>query len=131
MLPCTPLHALLMLELDFPVVATSGNRGGEPIVTDEHEAPERLAGIADLFLVHDRPILRPVDDSVVRVIAGREAVLRRARGYAPLSLAFPAPAGTEPVLALGAHQKSTHRTCRRWTDRARPSYRRARGTRNA
>ncbi|MGF6812952.1 hydrogenase maturation protein HypF [Paraburkholderia sp. Clong3] len=107
MLPCTPLHALLMLELGFPVVATSGNRGGEPIVTDEREALERLAGIADLFLVHDRPILHPVDDSVVRVIAGREAVLRRARGYAPLSLALPFSAGAEPGLALGAHQKST------------------------
>ncbi|MDM8355498.1 carbamoyltransferase HypF [Pandoraea communis] len=107
MLPSTPLHVLLMLELGFPVVATSGNLGGEPIVTDEREALERLAHIADLFLVHDRPILRPVDDSVVRVIAGREAVLRRARGYAPLSLAFPFPSDTEPVLALGAHQKST------------------------
>lgn len=104
MLPYTPLHALLMRELDFPIVATSGNRGGEPIVIDERAALERLAGIADLFLVHDRPILRPVDDSVVRVIAEREAVLRHARGYAPLALACPAAA--EPAAALGAHQKS-------------------------
>lgn len=105
MLPCTPLHELLMLELGFPVVATSGNRGGEPIVTDEQEALERLAGIADFFLVHDRPILRPVDDSIVRVMAGREAVLRCARGYAPL--VFACPTATEPGLAVGAHQKNT------------------------
>ncbi|HEX7683947.1 MAG TPA: carbamoyltransferase HypF [Trinickia sp.] len=104
MLPYTPLHELLMRELGFPIVATSGNRGGEPIVTDERAALERLAGMADLFLVHDRPILRPVDDSVVRVMAGREAVLRLARGYAPLALACAAAA--EPALALGAHQKS-------------------------
>ncbi|MDA8249333.1 MAG: carbamoyltransferase HypF [Rhodospirillales bacterium] len=102
MLPATPLHYLLMRELGFPVVATSGNRGGEPIATDEAEALERLAGIADLFLVHDRPIVRPVDDSVVRVIAGRETVLRHARGYAPQSFPAPSPA---PCLALGGHQK--------------------------
>ena len=83
MLPYTPLHHLLLAELGFPVVATSGNRSDEPICTDEHEALARLAGIADLFLVHDRPIVRPVDDSVVRVIAGRPTVFRRARGLAP------------------------------------------------
>jgi hydrogenase maturation protein HypF len=102
MLPATPLHHLLLRELGFPVVATSGNRRSEPIVTDETEAPTRLGGIADLFLVHDRPILRPVDDSVARLIAGRETVLRHARGYAPQ--VFPAP-DAAPCLALGAHQK--------------------------
>ena len=66
MLPYTPLHHLLLADLGFPVVATSGNRSDEPIVTDEREALTRLAGIADVFLVHDRPIVRPVDDSVVR-----------------------------------------------------------------
>ncbi len=104
MLPYTPLHHLLMGELKFPVVATSGNRGDEPIVSDEAEVLERLAGLADGFLVHDRPILRPVDDSVVQVLLGRESVLRCARGYAPLSLAH--PAATTPALALGSHQKS-------------------------
>lgn len=84
MLPYTPLHHLLMRELGFPIVATSGNLSDEPICTDEHEALHRLAGIADLFLVHNRPIARHVDDSVVRVLMGRELVLRRARGYAPL-----------------------------------------------
>jgi hydrogenase maturation protein HypF len=84
MLPYTPLHHLLMAELGCPVVATSGNLSDEPICTDEREALERLAGIADLFLVHNRPIVRHVDDSIVRVMMGRELVLRRARGYAPL-----------------------------------------------
>jgi hydrogenase maturation protein HypF len=108
MLPYTPLHHLLLAELGFPVIATSGNVSDEPICIEEREAIERLDGIADLFLVHNRPIARPVDDSVVRILAGRELVLRRARGYAPLpiglaSLRAPAPS----VLALGAHLKNT------------------------
>lgn len=105
LLPYTPLHHLLLRELDFPVVATSGNLSDEPICTDEHEALVRLCGIADLFLVHDRPIVRHVDDSIVRVVAGREQVLRRARGLAPLPvhLSHPVPA----LLALGAHLKNT------------------------
>jgi hydrogenase maturation protein HypF len=85
MLPYTPLHHLLMRELGGPIVATSGNVSDEPICTDEHEAPSRLAGIADFFLVHNRPIVRHVDDSVVRLMAGRELVLRRARGFAPFA----------------------------------------------
>lgn len=104
MLPYTPLHHLLMSELKFPLVATSGNRGEEPIAFAEDEVLTQLAGLADAFLIHDRPILRPVDDSVVQVVLGRETVLRCARGYAPLSLAHP-PART-PVLALGGHQKN-------------------------
>jgi [NiFe] hydrogenase maturation protein HypF len=106
MLPCTPLHHLLMSGLGFPVVATSGNLSDEPISTDEHEALKRLHGMADFFLVHDRPIVRHVDDSVVRVMMGRELVLRRARGYAPLpvatSLSF-----ESPLLAVGAHLKNS------------------------
>lgn len=105
MLPYTPLHHLLMNELGFPVVATSGNLSGEPICTDENEALTRLNGIADVFLVHDRPIARPVDDSVVRVMAGTECVLRRARGYAPLPVEL---AEAMPVMiASGAHLKNT------------------------
>ena len=77
----------------------------EPIVTDEAEAIDRLAAIADAFLVHDRPIVRPVDDSVVRVVCGRELVLRRSRGYAPAPIAVDRmPAG---ILALGGHLKTT------------------------
>jgi hydrogenase maturation protein HypF len=84
MLPYTPLHHLLLSLLAFPIVATSGNLSDEPICTAEPQALERLGRIADLFLVHDRPIVRHVDDSIVRVMMGRELVLRRARGYAPL-----------------------------------------------
>lgn len=105
LLPYTPLHHLLMRELDFPVVATSGNVTDEPIVTDETEALARLAGIADLFLVHDRPIVRPVDDSVARVVCDRALILRRSRGYASaLIAASDLPAG---ILAVGGHLKTT------------------------
>ena len=116
MLPYTPLHHLLMAELGFPVVATSGNLSDEPICTDEREALERLGGIADVFLVHNRPIVRHVDDSIVRVMLDRELVLRRARGYAPLPInVLPASrwqdkqncrqAGST-ILAVGAHLKN-------------------------
>ena len=105
MLPYTPLHHLLMRELGFPVVATSGNLHDEPIVTDEAEAVEAIAGIADRFLVHDRPIERHVDDSVVRVQLGREMVMRRARGYAPLPVIV--KRALPPLLAVGGHLKNT------------------------
>jgi hydrogenase maturation protein HypF len=104
MLPYTPLHHLLMRELGFAIVATSGNLSEEPICIEEREAVRRLRGIADVFLVHNRPILRHVDDSVVREMGGRELVIRRARGLAPLPVhvddALP------NVLAVGAHQKN-------------------------
>jgi hydrogenase maturation protein HypF len=105
MLPCSPLHHLLMRANPFPVVATSGNRSDEPIAIANDEARARLAGIADEFLTHDRTIARACDDSVTRISRGRAMVLRRARGYAPL----PVPAGRElpPVLAVGAHLKNT------------------------
>jgi hydrogenase maturation protein HypF len=105
MLPCTPLHHLLMRDLARPVVATSGNLTDEPICTDEREALARLGGVADRFLVHDRPIVRHVDDSIVRVLGGREMVLRRARGYAPLPV--PLPSEPPPTLAVGGHLKNT------------------------
>lgn len=105
MLPYTPLHDLLMQELGFPVVATSGNRSDEPICIDENEAQKRLGGIADLFLVHNRPIVRHSDDSVVRVVLGQELVLRRARGYAPLPVLLKHE--VPPILAVGAHLKNT------------------------
>ncbi len=120
MLPSTPLHHLLLADLGFPVVATSGNRSDEPICTDEREALDRLRGLADSFLVHNRPIARHVDDSIVRVAAGRELVLRRARGFAPLPVVLPEgsgfrgrqdadSAGRTPacVLGVGAHLKNT------------------------
>ena len=107
MLPYTPLHHLLLDELGFPVVATSGNRSEEPICIDECEALQQLRGIADLFLVHDRPIAQPVDDSVARVVCRREQILRRARGYAPLPFHIGDQQSSAPVLAVGAHQKNT------------------------
>ncbi len=105
MLPYTPLHHLLMQELNAPVIATSGNISDEPICIDESEALERLSGLADIFLVHDRPIHRHVDDSIVKMSGERMVILRRARGYAPL----PMEADRElPVmLAFGAHLKNT------------------------
>jgi len=111
MLPYTPLHHLLMAELDFPVVATSGNLSDEPICIDENEAVERLGEIADLFLIHNRAIARPIDDSVVRIICGQEMVLRRARGYAPLPISIPTKSNNsnweKSVLAVGGHLKNT------------------------
>jgi hydrogenase maturation protein HypF len=106
MLPYTPLHHLLMSLLQSPVVATSGNLSDEPICVDEKEAMARLAGIPDLFLVHNRPIVRHVDDSIARIIAGREQVLRRARGFAPLPIQIASPVGPR-ILAVGAHLKNT------------------------
>ncbi len=105
MLPYTPLHHLLLRELDFPVVATSGNLADEPICTDETEALARLGHIADAFLVHDRPIARHVDDSVAWIVAGAPRLLRRARGYAPLPITLPQEVPT--ILAVGAHLKNT------------------------
>ena len=106
MLPAMPLHHILMHDLGFPVVATSGNRSDEPICTDEREAVERLSGIADAFLVHNRPIVRHVDDSIVRVMMGREMVLRRARGYAPLPVQVEGARGKR-FLAVGGHLKNS------------------------
>ena len=105
MLPYTPLHHILMNELEFPVVATSGNLSDEPICIDEREALSRLHDIADVFLVHNRPIVRHVDDSVLRVMMGRELVLRRARGYTPLPITVQFK--HRPVVAVGAHLKNT------------------------
>ncbi|MCP3962368.1 MAG: carbamoyltransferase HypF [bacterium] len=105
MLPYAPLHHLLLRRIGFPVVATSGNLSDEPIATDNSEAIERLRGIADLFLVHDRPIARHVDDSVARVLEGAPRLVRRARGYAPLPVMLKEPVPT--ILAVGGHLKNT------------------------
>jgi hydrogenase maturation protein HypF len=106
MLPYTPLHHLLFPSVaNMPLVMTSGNRSDEPIAYGD-DAPDQLAGIADLFLVHDRPIHVRCDDSVMRLVDGIELPLRRSRGYAPrpIELPFPCP---RPLLAVGGQLKVT------------------------
>ena len=110
LLPYTPLHVLLLGAAGDPgpdvLVMTSGNLSGEPIVTDDEEARDRLGDLADAFLVHDRPIQVPCDDSVARVVAGVELPVRRSRGHAPLPVR-PARSTSTPVLATGADLKNT------------------------
>ncbi|MFO7700668.1 MAG: carbamoyltransferase HypF [Acidimicrobiia bacterium] len=105
MLPTTPLHHLLIDAFGGPLVATSGNRSDEPIATDDEEALARLGSFADGFLLHDRPIERHVDDSVVWTVDGHSRVLRRARGYAPMPIAL--ESDIPPIVAMGAHLKNT------------------------
>ncbi len=108
MLPNTPLHHLLLGRLDRPLVMTSGNLSSEPQVTDNDDALSRLRGIADAWLMHDREIVNRLDDSVVQIVDGRPAVLRRARGHAPAPLQLHADfAAAAPVLATGADLKNT------------------------
>jgi hydrogenase maturation protein HypF len=106
MLPYTPLHHLLVREVGTPIVLTSGNVSDEPIAYRDEDAFERLSGIADSFLVHNRPIHIRTDDSVSRLFRDRELLVRRSRGYAPqpLSLPWPFP---RAVLATGAELKHT------------------------
>jgi hydrogenase maturation protein HypF len=107
MLPTTPLHRLLFAPFDGPLVMTSGNLSDAPQETDDDRALDRLGGIADGFLLHDRPIAVRIDDSVARVVAGRPRTIRRARGLAPAPL--PLPPGfdrTPPILAMGGQLKA-------------------------
>ncbi len=114
-LPYTPLHRLLLDRADMPLVMTSGNVTDEPIATGNDEAMERLAGIADIFLLHNREIVQRSDDSVVRRVAGKTYPIRRARGLVPAPIVIKglsqrAPRGVlrnVPVLGVGAEIKST------------------------
>lgn len=108
MLPYTPLHTLLLQDLDAPIVLTSGNISDEPQCTGNGEARDKLAGIADYWLLHDRAIVNRLDDSVLRVMDGKIRLLRRARGFSPEALAL--PPGFEQsgnILAMGAELKNS------------------------
>jgi len=110
MLPYTPLNHLLMKDLNMPIVATSANLSEEPICIDEIEALERLKGIADYFLVNNRPIVRHIDDSIVRVVKDREMIMRRARGFAPLPVQVESRennSNDKTILAVGGHLKNS------------------------
>jgi hydrogenase maturation protein HypF len=114
MLPYSPLHHLLLADAGVPLVMTSGNVSDEPIAYHDDDARARLAAIADLFLVHDRPIETRTDDSVVRALrvgaasgVPQSAVLRRSRGFVPAALALPGGGTPRPLLACGAELKST------------------------
>jgi len=106
MLPYTPLHHLLMSRIQQPLVLTSGNLTDEPVTYEDANAKERLGAIADAFLTHDRKIQTRCDDSVVRVVRGREYPVRRSRGYAPEPIAV-SRAFVAPVLAAGPELKHT------------------------
>ncbi len=106
MLPYAPLHHLICRQLGAPMVLTSGNVSDEPIVYRDDEAFERLGGIADFFLTHDRPIHTRADDSVMRVFRGRDFPVRRSRGYAPQPVSLPWNV-RHPILACGAELKNT------------------------
>jgi hydrogenase maturation protein HypF len=103
MRPTTPLHAMIVSAFGRPLVCTSGNRDGDALEYEIATSEQRLAGIADVWLHHDRQIMRPIDDSVVRVIAGRRVTIRLARGLAPLALPLPTMPAT---LAVGGHLKA-------------------------
>lgn len=115
MLPYSPLHHLLLDAFGGALVATSGNISGEPVLTTADEAQARLAGIADGFLHHDRPIARPADDPVLRIIESVARPLRIGRGTAPLEMKLQAPIDM-PTLAVGAFLKNT--VALAWNQRA-------------
>lgn len=108
MLPYTPLHHLLLHELQRPLVMTSANRSGEPLVIDNEEARDKLSEIADALLLHDRAIINRLDDSVLCVMANKPRIMRRARGYAPSPIKLPAGVGNgKNILAMGAEMKGS------------------------
>jgi hydrogenase maturation protein HypF len=104
MLPYTPLHHLIIKRTERPLIMTSGNISEEPIAADNHEALQRLSGIADYFLMHNRDIYSRYDDSVTMAVNGKVQIIRRARGFAPYPVKLPFSAGG--VLACGAETKN-------------------------
>jgi len=113
-LPYSPLHELLLQEFDAPLVATSANISGEPVLTEPADVEVRIINVVDAFLHHDRPIVRPADDPVYRRIAGAMRPFRIGRGCAPLELRMPWRQRL-PTLAVGGHMKGT--VALAWDDR--------------
>jgi hydrogenase maturation protein HypF len=113
-LPYSPLHHQILLAFGKPIVATSGNISGEPVITDNSEAQSRLDQVADAFLHHNRPIVRPADDPVIRPMAGAARAIRLGRGIAPVERLLPGKL-PRPVLATGGHLKVT--VALAWDDR--------------
>lgn len=105
-LPYSPLHHLILGAFGGPLIATSANRSGEPVLTSAQDVEARLGDVADVFLHHDRPIARPADDSVVRVIGDVVRIVRLGRGLAPIEVELPASLPV-PVVAVGGHMKAT------------------------
>jgi len=105
MLPASPLHYLLAHDFKRPLIVTSGNRSNEPICINDEEALAQLGNIADYFLSHDREIIRPLDDSIVRIINNQPTILRRARGYTPFPITISQP--IDEAIAVGGHLKNT------------------------
>ncbi|MDZ7804265.1 carbamoyltransferase HypF [Thiohalophilus sp.] len=106
MLPYSPLHHLLLTQFGKPIVATSANLSGEPVLTGADEVRQRLTHLTDIRLHHDRPIVRPADDPVLRMIDHHPRPLRLGRGNAPLELTLPQPL-SQPLLACGGHMKNS------------------------
>ena len=106
MLPYSPLHHILLEDLAVPIIATSANISGEPVLTANAEVEQRLSSVADAFLHHNRSIVRPADDSVFRIIASKPRPFRLGRGSAPVELKLPYPL-SQPLLAVGSHLKNT------------------------
>ncbi len=116
MLPYSPIHHLLLRDIRLPLIMTSGNLSGQPISHENDDALERLSSIADLFVVHDRPIATSTDDSIVRVVSvggrSQKMMIRRSRGYAPSCLTLPVAASRD-LTSCGAELKSTYCIARR------------------
>lgn len=105
-LPYTPLHHLILKGFGRPLIATSANMTDEPIVKDDEDAFNRLSGIADFILTHNRQIVRRCDDSVVKIMAERQVLIRRSRGFSPLPVIIPFKLNM-PILAVGAYMNNT------------------------
>ncbi|MDX1808140.1 MAG: carbamoyltransferase HypF [Sulfurospirillaceae bacterium] len=103
-LPYTPLHVLLLEKLDFPIVATSANRSGEPILTNERDLNDSLSGVIDYYLDYNREIVNSSDDSVLQMIGGKQLMMRASRGFTPTSFRY--KSHDKHILAVGAHQKN-------------------------